>query len=977
MPSKCNQRVKVGSFAHSRPPVTRYCFPYPLAASIISALIVNFPAQAQSSFETREYFNQTGLGMINASEAYGLGYTGKGVTIGILDSGISALHPEFFGKILGGYDFALEQPVTQGWGLDSGIGHGSHVSGIMAARRDGIGMHGVAFNAQLFSVRMGYRGEDGDDDDDDDDDDDGDDGDPYNDTAEALDLMLSRAWGYMAKQDLVVINNSIGVNDCSKAGSPRPCHVEDFVRTDPGFNVDKLFGNAVVALYELQKAGTLMVFATGNEQQDHPDLLAGMPHHYPDLKPNWLAVTAVDVDTNERAVYANRCGVAAAWCLAAPGSVNNDDGINSVYFQGNYIRYPGTSMAAPHVTGAVALVKEAFPFLNAYQLQQTILTTATDLTPLDAHRYDDVYGWGLLNVGKAVRGPAIFVSAFDLDTMGYSATFSNDIGDLSTLGEGPGSLIKRGAGTLTLLGRNTYSGDTTIESGKLVVNGSLQSDTTTTVKQYGILGGSGKVGHLHSHGVVAPGNSVGTLTVAGDYTAYAGSVLQLEVDAENRYDTLIVGGDAHLDPGSTLALSGGPYRQGQTYNFLQAASTTGSFSKIDSSLLFLDPSLTAAGTGLSLSVARNGTAFATYAQSRNQQAVANGLDASSSAPPAAMSSVFDDVLNATARSMPGLMDQLSGEAHASVQSALLTRSDLWTSSVTRRLNGVMASPAGNTPLPMWVNLHRQWTTLNGSAGSADTRGYTNGLYLGGDASLGKGWHTGAAVGYQDGRVTTNDRDSRSDTNSYTAAIYAGKHWEMQHGHRLNWRVSGAYTHHDIDARRTINVGGQQTLNARYRAHQISTFTELGYALAFNEQLTVEPYGRVGWTQLHTPGFSETGGNAALRSSSTDAGIGSLTLGLRAAANIELNASTMARVAGELGWRHANGDLTPKREMAFAQATDARFTVAGVPLARNTLLVGVSGEVNIGRNTAMGLSYNGQFGAGTSSNTGSLYLNMKF
>ncbi|HUH59191.1 MAG TPA: autotransporter domain-containing protein [Candidimonas sp.] len=945
-------------------------------APVASVLLINFPVQAQGSFETREYLNQTGLGMIRAAEAYGLGYTGKGIAIGILDSGISALHPEFLGKILGGYDFASNQPVTQTWGVDPGpIGHGSHVSGIMAARRDGIGMHGVAFDARLFSVRVGLGG----DDDDDDDDDDGSPGTYERLAVEGYDPGFSRAWSYMAKQNLVVINNSVGVNDCSVTSTvplPRPCNVNDFVRIGEGFNVDDLFGNTRDALYELQNAGTLMVFATGNEKQEHPDLLAGMPHHYTDLERNWLAVTAVDIDTRELASYANKCGVAARWCLAAPGSVNEDAGIASVYYEGNYIRYPGTSMAAPHVTGTVALVKEAFPFFNAYHLQQTILTTATDLTPADGVRYDSTYGWGLLNAGRAVRGPGLFVSTFDVDTMGYSATFSNDIGDLSKLpGQGPGSLIKRGNGTLTLAGMNTYTGNTTIEGGKLVVNGSVQAGTTTTVKQYGILGGSGRVGHLENFGVVAPGNSIGTLTVAGDYTALPGSVLQLEVDAQNRHDVLIVGGTANL--GGTLSLSAGPYRQGQTYNFLQAATINGSFSQIDTSLLFLDPRLAMTATGLSLSVARSSTAFAAYTRTSNQHAVANVLDPQSSAPPATLSSIYDDVLNATARTMPGLMDQLSGEAHASVQSALFNQSDLWTLAVTQRLNAVMTKLGDNTALPVWISPHRQWTVLDGSTGSADTRGYTNGFYMGADAPLASGWYAGGAIGYQDGRVRTDDRDSRNDTNSYTAALYAGKQWAMHEGNRLSWRISTAYAHHGIDARRNVGVGGQQTLKTSYRAHQVAAFTELSYALAVNEQVTIEPFGRLGWTQLRTPGFSESGGNAALRASPENDRIGTLTLGWRASANLELNMATTARIAGELGWRRASGNLIPRRQMAFAQGTDAQFAVAGAPLTRNALQVALHGEINIGKNMAMGMTYAGQFGGGNASNTGSLHLNTRF
>ncbi|WJJ94943.1 autotransporter-associated beta strand repeat-containing protein [Neopusillimonas aromaticivorans] len=226
-----------------------------------------------------------------------------------------------------------------------------------------------------------------------------------------------------------------------------------------------------------------------------------------------------------------------------------------------------------------------------------MLTTATDLIPEDGARFDVIYGWGLLNAAKAVRGPALFISDFDVDTQGYDATFSNDIGDLFGDPAYPaqrGSLVKRGAGTLTLSGINRYTGTTTVEDGTLqiaginntgdtivnggilavtehaqlnsprntvnggrvVVNGTLAANSTTTVNLAGMLGGSGYVGDLVNQGTVAPGNSIGTLNVLGNYTATSGSVLAIEVDNNNAYDILKVSGTATLDSGSVLELQG-------------------------------------------------------------------------------------------------------------------------------------------------------------------------------------------------------------------------------------------------------------------------------------------------------------------------------------------------------------------------------------------------------------------------------------
>src|SRR5690606_19705268 len=104
---------------------------------------------------------------------------------------------------------------------------------------------------------------------------------------------------------------------------------------------------------------------------------------------------------------------------------------------------PPRRSAAP-----AALVWQAFPWMSAANVQQTILTTASDL---GAPGVDAVYGWGLLDVEKAVHGPGAFVGNFTADVPHGSYVFGNDI-------HGTGGLVKTGAGTLTLAGRNTYTG---------------------------------------------------------------------------------------------------------------------------------------------------------------------------------------------------------------------------------------------------------------------------------------------------------------------------------------------------------------------------------------------------------------------------------------------------------------------------------------------------------------------------------------
>ncbi|WP_426345309.1 autotransporter domain-containing protein [Alcaligenes sp. HNGD-HTN06] len=914
-------------------------------------------ADSESSLEqwrTKEYKRQPGLDMINAAKAYSLGFTGQGVTIGYLDSGIQADHPEFAGAIAGGFDFTSNSLYANGQGVDTQppAGHGSHVAGIMGARRDGAGMHGVAFNSQLFVAAYGMVADDDDDDDDDGDDDDDNDGTaPTPDDIRAFqDRMLSNGWNYLAQFKLPIINSSLGLNDCSRSYNP-PCHIVDYGSAQSALEAHPLI---IESFKNSAQAGSLMVFATGNESQDHPDFLAGSPYWFPELKDNWLAVTAVGED-GSLAVYANKCGVAAEWCLTAPGG-QWDPGINAVNSDGGYTYKSGTSMASPHVAGAAALVKEAFPYFTAYHLQQTLLTTATDMGD------PSTYGWGLMNVGKAVQGPAQFTRLFDVDTLGYNSTFANDI-------KGTGGLHKRGAGSLELTGNNSYTGDTTVSGGRLAVNGTLAS--AVIVEREGTLGGAGTVAQVDNYGTLAPGNSVGTLTVSGDYTAHAGSVHELEVGTAGATDRLVVGGAAHID--GTLKLAGGPFRQNVAYSFMEAAQgVTGKYSHITYDMAFLSPTLLY-GPGLSLMIQRNDTPFAAFAHTRNQKAVANALDTGSDQPPAAMAELYDTVLNAQSSQVAGYMEQLQGQIHAGTTSALLSNGDLLPRTLGKQASGARHATGQDTVL--WADVIHQQRDLDGNEDSQDVRHKVGGLFLGGDTSIGEqGWRMGASLGYLENRIKLDDRRQSSRSNSYSAALYGTQAWEMGSG-SLNLLAGAAYTRHRLDSERSIFVHQNETLNADYKAHSVQAFAQLAYRMPVSPRSSVEPYASVNWHQLRHGSFSESGGQAALRGNSQRQNLSTVTLGLRGTTELDLSKTTVALSAG-LGWRHALGDTTPERELAFAALPGSNFRVSGAPIAKNAAVAELGAELKAGKNTSFGLNYQGQFGR-NQDHAGSLFMKLRF
>lgn len=474
-----------------------------------------------------EYDAQAGLALINAQRAYDKGLTGAGVLVGVADTGIALNHPEFAGRGFVLQSFYNNMALDDVWKpyinpanfpFDDSNGHGSHVAGTIVARRDGIGMHGVAYDARLVVAGIG-------------------------DAQGGIDRP-DEGLRYLVRSGAKVINNSWGASEAI-TGVTREAIINDPV---------------LGAVREAVTAGALMVWATGNSSEKQPSIQAGLPYFFPELKATWIAVNALTLK-GEKTIYGNDCGVAAGWCISAPGGDRDQNGVLSVNVPGsfhdqvdalwhqydpvkypaaggNYVRMSGTSMATPHVSGALAVLIQAFPYLTAEQIKMVIFTTATDIGEPGV---DEVFGWGLLNLGKAVDGPGQLTFTWQVDTLGMSSTWRNDI-------SGTGGLTKTGLGTLTLAGANTYAGATLISGGRLLVNGSIISDST--VMRYGTLGGTGQVGRVlvQSGGTLAPGNSPGTLHASGSVVQEAGSNLAIEIDGTGHangagnYDRLVLSG---------------------------------------------------------------------------------------------------------------------------------------------------------------------------------------------------------------------------------------------------------------------------------------------------------------------------------------------------------------------------------------------------------------------------------------------------
>lgn len=227
----------------------------------------------------------------------------------------------------------------------------------------------------------------------------------------------------------------------------------------------------------IQQYGALYVQSSGNEGLNGPnaDVYAAIKN--PELQKGYIVVTATNSakDTNlassKGETWANACGIAADFCMAAPGHYSEPEGKNKARIKG------GTSYAAPRVAAAAALVKQKYPWASNDVLRTILLTTATDLG--DRKKY----GWGMLDIEKAINGPSQLAFG-DLEANVYGVSeFSNNI-------KGTGGLIKTGSGALNLDGMTTYTGGTLVKNGTLNIN---NVHTGIITVNGGSLGGEGIV----------------------------------------------------------------------------------------------------------------------------------------------------------------------------------------------------------------------------------------------------------------------------------------------------------------------------------------------------------------------------------------------------------------------------------------------------------------------------------------------------
>jgi autotransporter-associated beta strand protein len=550
-----------------------------------------------------------------------------------------------------------------------------------------------------------------------------------------------------------------------------------------------------------------------------------------------------------------------------------------------------------------------------------------------------------------------------------------------------GELIKTGAGTMTLTGASTPSGGLTVNGGGLTIatTGTVDtgaSDTTVTgaaltvdgvlttteldanagsnvvidvggivnapvviassglvrdngtvngdvgVGAGGTLMGAGVInGNVTNSGTVAPGNSPGIITVAGNYTQTAAGTLAAELTPSTvpgtGYDQLHATGTATLDGTLALMPSTGLYVAGSTYDVVVAdAGITGNFATVTgnviSPFLTFTPTIVPSGAGQALELTVVRTNYAVGIQpgaTPNQIATANGFQ---NLVPGATGDTADLVVgvdNMTAAQARLFFDEASPEPYGAYATAMQDQGDLF----TRQVGLHMQDAGAPNGARIWGHGYYSWGSGSSQSYRYGSDANIGGGVIGADFSTGN-FVLGAAVGYATGDIDYQLGNSNGHSNSWQIGGYAN----YLDG-PFNADLQVAYVDSHNHAIKGIDVGTVlRVADARFGGNLVKVVGTVGYNTDL-DSLTLRPFIGVDYMSGNTDSFTEHGaGSANLTVGEIDADKTNLMIG------VDLIPS-MGELSpyGRLAYAYDVNNDRRNISAFFAGDPTSAFTVSGV------------------------------------------------
>jgi serine protease len=311
---------------------------------------------------------QWALDQIPYEQAWATANTkGAGITVGVVDTGSTANHPDLQGQVLSGHSF-LNNGTESNTAIDDN-GHGTHVSGIIAAVNNNVtGISGAAPEVKIRPVKV------------------------LDSTGSGFnsDVASGITWE-VDNGDAQVVNLSLG----GPAFDQATCLAVRYAQQ-----------HDVLVIAAAGNCGGNTFTANGCQSQDQPSYPGALSQSVDGAEPIAVAATDEANPPNAKpAGHASYSTIGSYVDISAPGGSSggclpaSSCNVLSTWNDNGYRAIAGTSMATPYVSAAAALVRSAFPSCTAAQVRDRLLATATDLAPPGP---DGTFGAGVVDPNTAV-----------------------------------------------------------------------------------------------------------------------------------------------------------------------------------------------------------------------------------------------------------------------------------------------------------------------------------------------------------------------------------------------------------------------------------------------------------------------------------------------------------------------------------------------------------------------------------------------
>lgn len=522
--------------------------------------------------------------------------------------------------------------------------------------------------------------------------------------------------------------------------------------------------------------------------------------------------------------------------------------------------------------------------------------------------------------------------------------------------------------------------------GTFVNNGTFTS--TGTLSNLGTLKGVGNIiGNVTNGGTLAPGNSIGTLTVTGNYTHSAGAIYQAEINAAGNSDLLHVTGTTTLNGGTVDVRAGsGTYGKNTTYTILTSdKGVAGSFVGVTSNLTFLTPSLSYDANDVYLTMSLLSSTptsflvdFSSAAITPIQRAVAGGLDNIGGSATGDMANITTSLLNLSAPEARSAFDQMSGAVHTTAAAVTFASLNQHLGVISDRMEGVQSygSPAGSAcAKPLMIasgdnvssdagNAARdkQWSFWAlGYGGTGQMLGddiaakydyNMGGVVIGFDNKASSNFLLGMSTGYSLARATLKDLSDSARVASVHESVYGM--WSPD-----PWYVNGiiSYAFNRYNTSSDINFGNvARTANADYAGNALSAWGEAGY-LANIYGLQVIPMAGLRTSYLWVAGFTESDAGALdLNVEREEFSSVQSSLGFRVREEFHVGASSTIVPEISARWLHEFADNSYRLKASFNGYPASAFSYDASQHNRDGALVGAGVAYNVRSDLSFSLNY---------------------